>query len=152
MPEGKRLHEELHTLLDQATVQQAKSSAQHRAASRISHQQTSPREVSVHQAPGCNRDASQVPVRARRDEDQDVRPPADDRWRNQDDEDREPEARRGRHPHRGGRYDVGEDQDPSPEPMGPRCFSTNINTTRIPSRFRPLSYIPMYDGETNPGL
>jgi hypothetical protein len=33
---------------------------------------------------------------------------------------------RGYHPRRGGRYDSGEDQSPSPEPPGPQAFSRAI--------------------------
>ena len=42
---------------------------------------------------------------------------------------------RGYHPHRGARYDSGEDRSPSPEPLGPRVFSRAIRAAPFPARF-----------------
>jgi hypothetical protein len=44
-------------------------------------------------------------------------------------------VRRGYHPRRGGRYDSGEDQSPSPEPPGPQAFSRAIRRAPFPTRF-----------------
>ena len=59
---------------------------------------------------------------------------------------------RGYHPHRGGRYDSGEDRNPSPGPPGPRVFSKAIHGAPFPARFPQLANLAMYSGETNPKL
>jgi hypothetical protein len=61
-------------------------------------------------------------------------------------------VRRGYHPRRGGRYDSGEDQSPSPEPPGPQAFSRAIRRAPFPTRFRPPTTITKYSGETRPEL
>ena len=58
----------------------------------------------------------------------------------------------GYHPHRGGRYDSGEDRSPSPEPPGPRVFSRAIRAALFPARFRQPANLAKYSGETNPEL
>ena len=58
-------------------------------------------------------------------------------------------AARGYHPHRGGRYDSGEDRSPSPEPPGPRVFSRAIRVAPFPARFRQPANLAKYSGETN---
>jgi hypothetical protein len=55
---------------------------------------------------------------------------------------------RGYHPRRGGRYDSGEDQSPSPEPPGPQAFSQAIRRASFPTRFRTPTTITKYSGET----
>ena len=59
---------------------------------------------------------------------------------------------RGYHPHRGGRYDSGEDHSPSPEPPGPLVFSRTIHSAQFPARFRQPANLTKYSGETNPEL
>ena len=59
---------------------------------------------------------------------------------------------RGYHPHRGGRYDSGEDRSPSPGPPSPRVFSTAIRGAPFPARFRQPANLVKYSGETNPEL
>ena len=59
---------------------------------------------------------------------------------------------RGYHPHRGGRYDSGEDHSPSPEPPVPRVFSKAIRAALFPARFRQLANLAKYNGDTNPEL
>ena len=54
--------------------------------------------------------------------------------------------------HRGSRYDSTKDRSMSPEPPGPRVFSVDIDSARVPSRYRPPTNISKYTGETNPGL
>jgi hypothetical protein len=58
----------------------------------------------------------------------------------------------GYHPRRGGRYDSGEDQSPSPEPPGPQAFSRAIRRAPFPTRFRAPTTITKYSGETRPEL
>jgi hypothetical protein len=59
-------------------------------------------------------------------------------------------VRRGYHPRRGGHYDSGEDQSPSPEPPGPQAFSRAIRRALFPTRFRTSTTITKYSGETRP--
>jgi hypothetical protein len=59
---------------------------------------------------------------------------------------------RGYHPRRGGRYDSGEDQSPSPDPPGPQAFSRAIRRAPFPTRFRAPTTITKYSGETRPEL
>jgi hypothetical protein len=61
-------------------------------------------------------------------------------------------VRRGYHPRRGGRYDSEEDRSPSPEPPGPQAFSRAIRRAPFPTRFRTLTTITKYSGETRPEL
>jgi hypothetical protein len=61
-------------------------------------------------------------------------------------------AHRGYHPRRGGRYNSGEDQSPSPEPLGPQAFSRAIRRAPFPTRFRNPTTITKYSGETRPEL
>jgi hypothetical protein len=61
-------------------------------------------------------------------------------------------VRRGYHPRRGGRYDSGEDQSPSPEPPGPQAFSRAIRRAPFPTRFRTSTTITKYLRETRPEL
>jgi hypothetical protein len=61
-------------------------------------------------------------------------------------------VRRGYHPRRGGCYDSGEDQSPSPEPPGPQAFSRAIRRAPFPTRFRAPTTITKYSGETRPEL
>jgi hypothetical protein len=59
---------------------------------------------------------------------------------------------RGYHPRRGGRYDSGEDQSPSPEPPGLRAFSRAIRRVSFPTWFRTPTTITKYSGESKPEL
>jgi hypothetical protein len=61
-------------------------------------------------------------------------------------------VRRGYHPRRGGCYDSGEDQSPSPKLPGPQAFSRAIRRAPFPTRFRNLTTITKYSGETRPEL
>ena len=58
---------------------------------------------------------------------------------------------RGYHPHRGGRYDSGEDRSP-PGPPGPRVFRRAIHSAHFLARFRQPANLTKYSGETNPEL
>jgi hypothetical protein len=61
-------------------------------------------------------------------------------------------VRRGYHPRHGGRYDSEENRSPSPEPPGPQAFSQAIRRAPFPTRFRALTTITKYSGETRPEL
>jgi hypothetical protein len=61
-------------------------------------------------------------------------------------------VRRGYHPRRGGRYDSEEDRSPSPEPPGPQAFSRAIRRAPFSARFRALTTITKYSGETRQEL
>jgi hypothetical protein len=61
-------------------------------------------------------------------------------------------VRRGYHPRRGGRNNSGEDRSPSPEPPGLQAFSRAIRRAPFPTRFRALTTITKYSGETRPEL
>ena len=64
----------------------------------------------------------------------------------------EEEARRGRHPRRGGRYDDDQDRSVSPDALGPRVFTSHIRRAPFPVRYRPPTNIPKYTGEIDPVL
>ena len=59
---------------------------------------------------------------------------------------------RGYHPHRGSRYDSGEDHSPPPGPPGPRVFSKAIRGAHFLAQFRQPANLSKYSGETNPEL
>jgi hypothetical protein len=141
-PEARNLHREAQALIEQATVQQAESSA-----SRIC-QQGSARddggvqgpEPSVHTGGAAERPANpgRTPAKERL---------LDMRGQAQDGDTRnlinarrtsnaEARAAAGYHPRRGGRYDSGEDRSPTPEPLGTRVFSREIRTTNFLEQWR----------------
>jgi hypothetical protein len=155
-PEARNLHREAQALIEQATVQQAESSA-----SRI-RQQGSARddegvqgpEPSVHTGGAAERPANpgRTPARERL---------LDTRGQAQDGDTRnvinarrtgnaEMRAMAGYHPRRGGRYDSREDRSPTPEPPGTRVFSREIRTASFPQRFRQPTSIVKYNGEMDP--
>jgi hypothetical protein len=61
-------------------------------------------------------------------------------------------VRRCYQPRSGGRYDSEEDRSPSPEPPGLQAFSRAIRRAPFPTRFRALTTIAKYSGETRPEL
>jgi hypothetical protein len=134
MPEAQNLHREAQVLIEQATVQQAESSA-----SRI-RQQGSARDDGGAQGPGpsvhtggeTERPANpgRTPVKERI---------LDTRGQAQDGDARnvinarrtgnaETRATAGYHPRWGGRYDSRVDRSPTPKPPGTRVFSREIRT------------------------
>jgi hypothetical protein len=141
--ERRRIQGELKDLLEDAAVQRTESSASRRQGCLSEHRATSSRRM---------REASVRIERTR-----DGTPAAPDRL---SDEQRrcnrrarlEERVRRGYHPGRGGRYDSEEDRSPSPEPPGPRVFSRAIRRAPFPTRFRALTTITKYSGETRPEL
>jgi hypothetical protein len=141
--EGRRIQGELKNLLEDAAVRRAESSAsrsqgypsEHRAAtSRFM------REASVHTGRTRNT-APAAPGRLGNEH------PHRNRLTHLD-----KKVRRCYHPRRGGRYDSGEDRSPSPEPPGPQAFSRAIRRAPFPTRFRTLTTITKYSGETRPEL
>jgi hypothetical protein len=141
--EGRRIQGELKNLLEHAAVRQAKSSASQRQGRPSEHRAASSQRM---------REAS-IPTERTRDE----TPAAPDRLSNaQHRHDRrarlDEKVRRGYHPRRGGRYDSGEDQSPSPEPPGPQAFSRDIRRAAFPTLFRAPTTITKYLGETRSEL
>jgi hypothetical protein len=155
-PEARNLHREAQALIEQAAVQQAKSSA-----SRI-RQQGSARddggaqgpEPSVHTGGAADRPAKpeRTPAKERllntrgQAQDGDARNVINARRTSNT----ETRATAGYHPRRGGRYDSREDRSPTPEPPGTRVFSREIRTASFPQRFRQPTSIVKYNGETDP--
>jgi hypothetical protein len=150
-PEARDMHREVQTLIEQAAVQQAESSA-----SRIRQQgdargdEAAPGgEPSVHA--GRPTEQGRTPAKerlldARRALDGDARNVINARRTSKADA----RAARGYHPRRGGRYDSGEDRSPTLEPPGTRVFSREIRAAAFPQRFRQPSTIVKYNGETDP--
>jgi hypothetical protein len=141
--EGRRIQGELKNLLEDAAVRRAESSTSRRQGYPSEHHVVTSRfmrEASVHT--GCTRDtAPAAPSRLGNEHHRrDRRARLDER------------VRRGYHPRRGGRYDSGEDQSPSPEPPGPQAFSWAIRRAPFPTRFRTPTTITKYSGETRPEL
>jgi hypothetical protein len=115
--EGRRIQGELKNILEDAAVRRAESSASRRQGFPSEHRAATSRlmrEASVHSGRTRNI-APAAPGRLGNEHHHHSRrAQLDDR------------ARRGYHPRRGGHYDSGEDQSPSPEPPGPQAFSRAI--------------------------
>jgi hypothetical protein len=141
--EGQRIQGELKDLLENAAARRAESSASRRRGCPSEHHAASSRhmrEASVH----TEHTGDGTP--AARDRLGDEQHCRDRRAR------LEERVHRGYHPRRGGRYDSEEDQSPSPEPPGPRVFSRAIRRAPFSARFRALTTITKYSGETRPEL
>jgi hypothetical protein len=154
-PEARNLHREAQALIEQASVQQAESSA-----SRI-RQQGSARddggaqgpEPSVHAGGAAERPANpgRTPAKERlldtrgQARDGDACNVINARRTNK----AEAQAAVGYHPRRGGRYDSDKDRSPTPEPPGTRVFSREIRMATFPQRCQP-TMIVKYNGETDP--
>jgi hypothetical protein len=157
-PKARNLHREAQALIEQAVVQQAKSSASLmcQPGSARDDGNAQGREASVHADGAMEQPANQgrTPVRERI---------LDTRGQAQDGDARniinarrvgntETRAAVGYHPWRGGRYDSRKDHLPTPEPPGTRVFSREIRTTSFPQRFHQPTSIDKYTGETDPGV
>jgi hypothetical protein len=141
--EGQRIRGELKNLLEDAVVRRAESSASRRQGYPSKHRAATSRfmrEASVHT--GRTRNTAPVaPGRLGNEHHHcNHRAHLDER------------VRRGYHPRRGGRYDSGEDQSPSPEPPGTQAFSRAIRRAPFLTRFRTPTTITKYSGETRPEL
>jgi hypothetical protein len=155
-PEARNLHREAQTLIEQAAVQQAESSA-----SRI-RQQGSARndggaqgaKPSVHAGGAAEPPANPGRTPAKEWLLDTRRQAWDGNARNVINARRtskaEARAAAGYDPRRGGCYDSDEDRSPMPEPPGTRVFSREICTTAFPQRFRQPTTIVKYSGETDP--
>jgi hypothetical protein len=124
--EGPRIQGELKNLLEDAAVRRAESSASRRQGYPSEHRAATSRfmrEASVHTGRTRNT-APAAPGRLGNEHHhRNRRAHLDEK------------VRRGYHPRRGGRYDSGEDQSPSPEPPGPQAFSRAIRRAPFPTRF-----------------
>jgi hypothetical protein len=141
--EGRCIQGELKDLLEGAAVQRAESSASRRRAEPSAHHAVSSRRM---------REAS-IHLERKWDE----APAAQNRLGNEHHHlDRraclDEKVNQGYHPRRGGCCDSEEDRSPSPEPPGPRVFSRSIQRASFPARFRALTTITKYSGETRPEL
>jgi hypothetical protein len=154
-PEARNLHREVQALIEQASVQQAESSA-----SRI-RQQGDTRgdgaaqggEPSVHAGGAAGRHANpgRTPAKewlldTRRALDGDARNVINARRTSKADA----RAAAGYQPRRCGRYDSDEDRSPTLEPPGTRVFSREIRAAAFPQRFHQPTTIVKYNGETDP--
>jgi hypothetical protein len=141
--EGRRIQGELKNLLEDVAVRRAESSASRRQGYPPEHRVATSQfmwEASVHT--GHTRDTT--PAAPGRLDNEHHR--HDRRARLNE------KVRRGYHPRRGGCYDSGEDRSPSPEPPGPQAFSRAIRRVPFSTRFRALTTITKYSGETRPEL
>jgi hypothetical protein len=141
--EGQHIQGELKNLLEDVVVRRAKSSASRRQGYPLEHRAATSRfirEASVHT--GRTRNTAPVALGRLGNEHRrrDHRAHLDEK------------VRRGYHPRHGGRYDSGEDRSPSPKPPGPQAFSRAIRRAPFPTRFRTLTTITKYSGETKPEL
>jgi hypothetical protein len=141
--EGQRIQGELKNLLEDTTVRWAESSASRRQGHPSEHRAATSRfmrEASVHTGRTRNT-APAVPGRLGNEHHhRNRRAHLDER------------VRRGYHPRRGGHYDSGEDQSPSPEPPGPQAFSRAIRRAPFLTWFRTPTTITKYSRETRPEL
>jgi hypothetical protein len=155
-PEARNLHREAQALIEQAAVQQAKSSASYirQQGSAQDDGGVQGPEPSVHAGAAAERPANpgHTPVRERI---------LDTRGQAQDGDARnvingrrtgnaEMRATAGYHPRRGGCYDSREDRSPTPEPPETRVFSREILTASFPQRFGQPTSIDKYNGEMDP--
>jgi hypothetical protein len=108
--EGRRIQGELKNLLEDAAVRRAESSVSRRQGYPLEHRAATSRfmrEASVHTGRTHNTAPAALGRLVNELHHRNRRARLDER------------VRRGYHPKRGGRYDSGEDQSPSPEPPGP---------------------------------
>jgi hypothetical protein len=141
--EGRRIQGELKNLLEDVAVRRAESSASRRQGYPPEHRAATSRfmrESSVHTGRTRNTAPAAPGCLGNEHHSRDRRAHLDER------------VRRGYHPRRGGHYDNGEDRSPSPEPPGPQAFSRAIRRALFPTRFRTLTTITKYSGETRPEL
>jgi hypothetical protein len=140
--EGRRIQGELKNLLEDAAVRRAEIFASRRQGYPPEHRAATSRfmrEASVDTGRTWNT-ALAASGRLSSEHRRDRRAHIDEK------------VRRGYHPRRGGRYDSGEDQSPSPEPPGPQAFSRAIRRASFPTRFRTPTTITKYSGESKPEL
>jgi hypothetical protein len=155
-PEARNLHREAQALIEQATVQQAESSASciRQQGDARGDEGAQGAEPSVHAGGATERPANpgRTPAKERlldtrgQARDSDARNVINARRTSKADA----RAAAGYQPRRGGRYDSDEDRSPTPEPPGTRVFSREIRAAAFPQRFRQPTTIVKYNGETDP--
>jgi hypothetical protein len=141
--EGRRIQGKLKDLRENSAARQAESSASRRRGCPSEHHAASSRhmrEALVH----TEHTGDRMPAALDR--------LGDEQYRHDHRARLEERVHRGYHPRRGGRYDSEEDRSPSPEPPGPRDFSRAIRRAPFLARFRALTTITKYSGETRPEL
>jgi hypothetical protein len=123
---GRRIQGELKNLLEDATVERAESSASQRQGYPSEQRAATSRfmrEASVHTGRTRNT-APAAPGRLSNEHHhRNCRAHLDEK------------VHQGYHPRHGGRYDSGEDRNPSPKPPGPQAFSRAIRQAPFPTRF-----------------
>ena len=178
-PEGRNLCREARTLIEQAAVQQAESSASHRRHSSFVRGGGSAREEGATSAHAPQRDdGSQTHPRSKQRLANDQQPgggqrtpvprtrqkgaPAKTRLRDTRNVENHGNGRGAQNQkdrgivsrcyqaRRGGRFDPEHDRSLSPEPAGTCVFSREIRTAPIPPRFRQPATLTKYSGETDP--
>jgi hypothetical protein len=140
---GRRIQGELKNLLEDATVRRAESSSSQRQGYPSEHRVATSRfmrEASVYTGRTRNTAPATSGRLGHEHHHRNRRAHLDEK------------VRRGYHPRCGGHYDSGEDRSPSTEPPGPQAFSRAIRRVPLPTRFRTLTTITKYSGETRPEL
>jgi hypothetical protein len=157
---GRNLRHEAQVLIEQATMQQAESSASRMhstvpMARGAAHQG---REASVHSPPeGKGKETATDGAKAPSVQDRIGRTPARERLHDACGHAGDGDARNvinGKKytPRRGGRFDPEHDRGESPEPSGTCVFSREIRTAPFPPRFRQPTTLVKYSGETDPAV
>ena len=156
---GRNLCREAQSLIEQAAVQQAESSAsrmrsiapkQPGGTARQDH------EASVHTPPGGKGKAAVAhDAKAPSVHDRIGKAPARERLHDTRGHAGDGDTRyiindRKYTPRRGGRFDPEHDRGESPEPPGTRVFSREIRTASFPPRFRQPTTLVKCSGETDP--
>ena len=159
-PEGRNLRKEAQALLEEATVQQAESSAprlRSMASARANGVAQQDHEASVHTPPANTARVPSVHDRVKltpmKDRLRDTQGNAHDgNARNVLNQKKEDGAAHGYHHRRGGCYDRKEDRSPSLELPSTRVFSREIRAAPFPPCFRRPTTLTKYSGETDSGL
>jgi hypothetical protein len=108
------------------------------------------KDMSVHQAPHGGEGPTNVPVRGCLGADRDTRLTLNARKHGR--EDLQAVASQGYNPHRGRCHDSSKNLSPSPDPLGPRVFSSRIRNAAFLPWYHPQMNITKYTVETNPGI
>lgn len=167
-PEGRNLHHKAQALVEQAALQQAKSSVSRlRQASSTRGGGSARREGAAsvhtprraeeaqapsdagHRAPKVDDCSKQLPEKPRQQDNRDTARREDAHCDRRKEREKGIVALRYR-PRCGGHYDPRHDRSISPEPAGTQVFSREIRAAPIPPRFRQPTTLTKYTGETDP--
>jgi hypothetical protein len=157
--EERRVCQQLKVLLEAAATQQAESSASRqrtergRAGAPSAHGSNLP--PSQHRERGEGVGAVATAVKSRLGPNRDAQNTIEARWWAESvDNNRDNHSRHHDDCGRGRRHDSDDDGDRSwsPYQRGPRSFGQSICDVKFPSRFRALTNVPRYDGDTNPSV